>query len=140
MANDAYIAFADDDADDQEMLVKRFHKHDPGIRFKFFKDGQELTHFLDACPDSDLPKVVFLDYKMPILTGADVLKALQADKRYNAIRKVVWSTSGNTQYVTECIRYGAEKYFVKPNDVLELDEIITQIATLFHAGEANRQS
>jgi len=140
MANAAYIAFADDDADDQEMLFKRFLKHDPGIRLKLFKDGQELTHYLETCPDSDLPTVVLLDYKMPIVTGANVLRTLQADKRYDAIRKVVWSTSGNNQYVSECIKYGAEKYFAKPNDVRELDEIIAQIAALFHAGEANRQS
>ncbi len=140
MANAAYIAFADDDADDQEMLVKRFLKHHPDTKFKFFKDGQELTHYLEACPDSDLPTVVLLDYKMPIVTGADVLRALQADKRYDAVRKVVWSTSGNNQYVSECMTYGAEKYFAKPNDVRELDEIITQIAALFYASEASRQS
>jgi CheY-like chemotaxis protein len=140
MANAPYIAFADDDADDQDMLVKRFLKHYPGTQFRFFGDGQELTRFLDACPDSDLPRLVLLDYKMPILTGADVLRTLQADKRYNAIRKVVWSTSGNTQYVSECMQYGAEKYFAKPNDVQELDEIITQLSDIFRASETSRQS
>jgi DNA-binding NarL/FixJ family response regulator len=140
MAKAAYIAFADDDSDDQEMLVKRFLKYHPDTQFQLFKDGQELTHYLEACPDSDLPAVVLLDYKMPIVTGADVLRILQAGKRYDAVRKVVWSTSGNNQYVSECMRNGAEKYFAKPNDVRELDEIITQIAALFYAGEASRQS
>ena len=140
MANAPYIAFADDDADDQDMLVKRFLKHHPGIQFRFFRDGQELTRFLDTCPDSDLPRVVLLDYKMPMQTGADVLRILQAHRRYNAIRKVVWSTSGNTQYVSECMQYGAEKYFAKPNNVQELDEIITQLSEIFRASETSRRS
>ena len=140
MANAPYIAFADDDADDQDMLVKRFLKHHPGIQFRFFRDGQELTRFLDTCPDSDLPRVVLLDYKMPMQTGADVLRILQAHRRYNTIRKVVWSTSGNTQYVSECMQYGAEKYFAKPNNVQELDEIITQLSEIFRASETSRRS
>jgi CheY-like chemotaxis protein len=140
MADAPYIAFADDDADDQEMLVKRFLKHYPGTPFRFFRDGRELTSYLDTCPDSDLPRLVLLDYKMPIVTGADVLRTLQGDKRYDAIRKVVWSTSGNSQYVAECMQYGAEKYFAKPNNVQELDEIITQLSEIFRASETSRRS
>jgi CheY-like chemotaxis protein len=140
MADAPYIAFADDDADDQDMLAKRFLKHHPGTPFRFFRDGQELIRFLDTCPDSDLPGLVLIDYKMPIQTGADVLRTLQADRRYNAVRKVVWSTSGNTQYVSECMQYGAEKYFAKPNNVQELDEIITQLSAIFRASETSRQT
>jgi YesN/AraC family two-component response regulator len=38
------------------------------------------------------------------------------------------------------MRYGAEKYFAKPNDVQELDEIITQLSDIFRASETSRQS
>ena len=127
MLKTPYIALADDDLDDQEMLAHRILKKHPGIPFKFFNDGQEITRYLEMCPTSNLPALVILDYKMPIKTGADVLKALQADNRYNVIRKVVWSTSGNNQYVTECMRYGAEKYFTKPNSIEQLDEIVSQL-------------
>ncbi len=130
MANAPYIALADDDADDQEMLAHRILKKHPGIPIKFFGDGQEVTRYLENCPTADLPALLILDYKMPLQTGADVLKTIQADKRYDAVHKIVWSTSGNNQYVSECMRYGAEKYFTKPNDIRQLDDIVSQLSEI----------
>jgi CheY-like chemotaxis protein len=133
MAKTPYIALADDDADDQEMLARRFLERYPDTVFKFFRDGQEIIHFLEACPTSALPHLIVLDYKMPMLNGVDVLKVLSRDSRYDAIHKIVWSTSGNHQYIDECMQNGAEKYLTKPNDISELDEIITQLSAVFQS-------
>jgi two-component response regulator ARR-A family len=133
MPSAPYIAFADDDADDQEMLASRFLKRHPGTPIRFFKDGLEITRFLEECPNDELPAVLLLDYKMPLLTGAEVLKTLKADSRYDGVRKIVWSTSGNNQYVSECMQYGAEKYFTKPTDIEELDAIVTQLSDVLRA-------
>jgi CheY-like chemotaxis protein len=134
MLKTPYIAVADDDPDDQEMLANRILKKHPGIPIKFFNDGQEITRYLETCPTPGLPALVILDYKMPIKTGAEVLKTLQADNRFNVIRKIVWSTSGNNRYVTECLRYGAEKYFTKPNSIEQLDEMVSQLDDILRAG------
>jgi CheY-like chemotaxis protein len=133
MANAPYIALADDDLDDQEMLAQRILKNHPDIPFKFFQDGQEITSYLQNCPTSDLPTLLILDYKMPILTGADVLKIIQKDNRYDTIRKIVWSTSSNNHYASECRQYGAEKYFTKPNSIRELDDILTQLSDVLRS-------
>lgn len=125
-----YIALADDDVDDQEMLAERFLQRYPGTVFKFFMDGEEIIRFLEACPSSELPFLLILDYKMPLSTGAEVLKTLHRDSRYDPIHKIIWSTSGNQQYVAECIEYGAEKYFTKPTDIKQLDVIITQLSVI----------
>jgi CheY-like chemotaxis protein len=130
MTNAPYIALADDDDDDQEMLAHHILKSHPGIPFKFFKNGLEVTRYLERCPTPDLPAILILDYKMPMQTGAEVLKILQKDSRYNAIRKVVWSTSGNHQYVSECLQYGAERYFTKPNNIQQLDDIVAQLTEI----------
>ena len=130
MATTPYIALADDDSEDQEILAARIRKSYPGILFKFFQNGEEVARYLKACPDSDLPALLILDYKMPIQTGVDVLKTLQADNRYKAIRKVVWSTSGNNQFISECMQYGAEKYFVKPHNIQQLDDLVTQLSVI----------
>jgi CheY-like chemotaxis protein len=140
MANDPYIALADDDADDQQMLADRILKGHPTIPIKFFKDGQEVIRYLENCPSSELPTLLILDYKMPMYTGADVLKTLQTDKRYNAIRKIAWSTSSNKQYAAECLRYGAERYFIKPNSIQQLDEIVGEMEELLRAAETRGQA
>jgi two-component system response regulator (stage 0 sporulation protein F) len=126
-----YIAFADDDAEDQELLAEQFLKHYPGTSFRFFHNGEQIARYLEKCPTAELPVLVLLDYKMPIRTGADVLKTLQGNKRYYQVRKIVWSTSGDNEYVSECMNYGAEKYFTKPNDMRELEVIIAELVEIF---------
>lgn len=74
---------------------------------------------------------------MPIITGAEVLKILSRDSRYDAIHRVVWSTSGNHQYVSECLQNGAEKYFAKPTDMQQLDGIIIQLSAILQIAEAD---
>jgi CheY-like chemotaxis protein len=140
MANHApYIAFADDDADDQEMLADRFLQRHPDVVFKFFKDGGEIGRYLEYCPTMELPSLLILDYKMPIHTGADILKALYKDVRYSGMHKVVWSTSGNKEYVTQCLKYGAEKYFTKPDNINGLDAIIDQLSRFFPGAPAGQE-
>ena len=136
----AYIAFADDDADDREMLADRFLKLHPDIPIAFFNEGQEIIRYLENCPTADLPAVLLLDYKMPMKTGADVLRTLQPDSRYDKVRKIVWSTSGNKQYATECLKYGAGKYFTKPDDIQQLDVIVTHLADIFHSTRTGGQN
>jgi len=140
MATTPYIALADDDEEDKEMLAAHFLERHPGTVFKFFRDGQEIIRFLEACPTSAFPHLIVLDYKMPMLTGADVLKILSRDSRYDAIHKIVWSTSGHDQYVAECMQNGADKYLTKPNDISELDETITQLSAVFQRALASTPS
>lgn len=125
-----YIVFADDDGDDQEMLADRFLKSHPAMAFKFFKDGSEVLQYLEDCPVGELPYLLLLDYKMPRLTGVEVLKALHNDHRYDQIHKIVWSTSGNNEYVSQCLLFGAKRYFTKPTNMQELDTIVQQLSQL----------
>ena len=125
-----YIVFADDDSDDQEMLADRFLKSHPAMAFKFFKDGNEVLRYLEDCPAGELPCLLLLDYKMPRLTGVEVLKALREDHRYDQIHKIVWSTSGNSEYANQCLQLGARQYFTKPTSMQELDTIVLQISLL----------
>ena len=128
-----YILVAEDDEDDQRLFIKHFTEAAPGASVKFFKDGNEVLSFLEKCPVYQLPKVLLLDYRMPILNGNQVLKTITSNPRYNAIRKFVWSTSDNPDHIHECTTHGAEHYFKKPNSVAELNEIITVISKAYNS-------
>lgn len=130
MANSPYIALADDDPEDQELLADRILKDHPDISFKFFSDGLTIIQYLEHCPCSGLPAMIILDYKMPKQGGADVLKILQNNSKYDDVRKVIWSTSDNIQYVTECMQYGVDKYFTKPISMEQLDHIVHELCDI----------
>jgi CheY-like chemotaxis protein len=125
MNNDLpYILLADDDPDDREALIHPFVQQNPNVRVVVMGDGQELLHFLERCPVDALPALILMDYKMPILTAAEVLEKLAGDDRYTEIPKLVWSTSDRAEYVDRCMRHGAVAYFAKPSSLAELANIV----------------
>ena len=125
-----YILLADDDGDDQELLTESILQHQPSVAIKTVNNGPQVLAWLDECPDEQLPAMLILDYKMPILNAAQVLDELNANDRYAELPKVVWSTSTNRQHIDECLSKGALGYFPKPNDVSELAAITEKILSL----------
>ncbi len=130
-----YILLADDDSDDQELLTESILLHRPSAQIKTVNNGPQLLAWLDECPDEQLPAMLILDYKMPMLNAAQVLDELNSNSRYSDLPKVVWSTSSNRQHVDECLSRGALGYFPKPNDVTELAAITVSILSLCECGE-----
>ena len=126
-----YILLADDDDDDQDLLMESILQRHPSATIKTVNNGQQVLAWLDGCPDEQLPAMLILDYKMPLLNAAQVLDELNAKGRYAGLPTVVWSTSSNRSHIEECLRKGALKYFPKPTNVAELDVITESILSLF---------
>ena len=126
-----YILLADDDPDDRDSLIHPFVQQNPGVRVVSFGDGRELLGFLQDCPNDELPVLILMDYKMPFWTAADILEKLAGDPRYANIPKIVWSTSGRSEYVDRCVQNGASQYFTKPNPLPELASIVERLTRLF---------
>jgi CheY-like chemotaxis protein len=127
-----YILIADDDLEDQEFLADRFRNLNPTAAIKCMDNGFVTLSWLEDQPDDQLPRIIVIDYKMPGLTGAEVLRVL-SESRYNGIAKVVWSNSNNKQYIDECMTKGAIKYFVKPSSKQEFDELVNYLSEYINA-------
>jgi CheY-like chemotaxis protein len=138
-AEQPYILLAEDDPDDQDAFSEAFMRLNPEVPLKIVQDGQELLDFLDACPDARLPAIIVLDYKMPKLTGADVLRYLAVCRRFNHIPKIVWSTSAREKDITECLQLGAANYFTKPATNQELEDFIVGINAFVYRQSRNMQ-
>src|ERR1700724_1560271 len=97
--NVPYILLADDDPDDQELLVLALLKELPSIGVEYINNGDRVIDWLEACAPADLPALILLDYKMPVFTAPEVLEHLAADHRYASMPKFVWSTSARTDHI-----------------------------------------
>lgn len=124
------ILIADDDPDDQDLFIEALLRQSPDAVIKSVWNGQEVLSYLASCPDMDLPSLLLLDFKMPILNAVEVLEQLREDVRYLPIPKVVWSTSNRPEYIDSCMEMGAAVYFVKPNDPKELSNITGKVLSL----------
>jgi Response regulator containing CheY-like receiver, AAA-type ATPase, and DNA-binding domains len=124
------ILLADDDMEDQEILEDAILQLEPITEVRIVANGQQVIEFLQNCTDTDLPSLIILDYKMPILNAAEVLERIHPNARFQTIPKVVWSSSKQPEHVQVCIDKGAVNYFVKPNKINDLRQIVSQMLAI----------
>lgn len=126
-----YILIADDDFEDSQMLAENFRLQNPGVDITCVQDGNQALSFLVGQDVRKLPVMIVVDYQMPQLSGVELLRLLQAQEKYRNITKVIWSTSCNKKHIDECLSYGANRYFVKPDEMAGLDRIVTDLTSLY---------
>lgn len=125
-----YIFLAEDDIDDQELLIEAMADHAENIKIETATNGRKAILFLENLPDHSLPCLIILDYNLPELDGAEILKVLSNHKRYHHVPKVVWSTSNSQMYKQVCLEGGAQAYFVKPSDVSGIKQLAKEMLSL----------
>jgi CheY-like chemotaxis protein len=116
------VLIGEDDLDDQELLKEIFSTIDGTFILVFAANGSQVLSYLEKNPDQ-LPCLIILDYNMPGLNGAEILKELKKGSHYNSIPKIIWSTSKSGTYKDICLELGANDYLVKPSNVNDLVEI-----------------
>ena len=115
--NGRYIIFADDDADDLELITGFFKQYNRTVHVLEFKDGKEVITFLDDFAlNASAPLLIVLDINMPRLNGKETLLAIRRHPVFRNIPVVLYSTSSSVKDETFCKEYGAS-WMIKPNNV-----------------------
>ena len=93
------------------------------------EDGQEAVDYLGGAgkfADRDkypLPSVVFLDLKLPFLSGHDVLAWIRRQKELESLVVIVLTSSNEASDLSRCYSLGANSYLVKPPTPEQLEEL-----------------
>jgi len=119
-----FILIGEDDIDDQELLKEVFASVDNSFRLLFANSGEQVLSVLHKLKGDQLPCLILLDYNMPILNGADILKELNNESRYADIPRIIWSTSGFDTFKNTCLALGASDYLIKPSSLKEMANIV----------------
>ena len=125
-----FILFGEDDKDDEDFLKEVFFDIDNSFFLHFVNNGSKLVSFLNQVPVDRLPRLLVLDYNMPELNGAEILRILQQHDRYNSLPKIIWSTSGSEIYKKKCLELGADEYIIKPSNVNDLKTIVHHMLSI----------
>ncbi len=123
------ILIAEDDLDDQELISYAFSQIDAEYQLHIVNNGKEAVDYLSALPDEALPCLLVLDYNMPELNGAEVIKILSSNERYRNLPKIVFSTSDSPKYIDHCLSVGANEYMVKPSTIDGIKEAIIKMVS-----------
>jgi CheY-like chemotaxis protein len=128
-----YILIGEDDLDDEELLTEIFNSVDKSFAQKFFNNGQKLLNHLKEIGDHELPCLILLDYNMPEMNAAELLREIKNDSRYDHIPKVIWSTSKSNLYRDISLELNATDYIIKPSNVKELTEAVRHMLSFCHS-------
>ena|SRR6476661_3176855 len=128
--NSRTILIAEDDFDDQELIMEALLAADPHLSMHTVLNGNAVLRYLNNCTPDQLPQLLILDYNLPELDGAEVLQQLLQNGRYRSIPKIVWSTSNAAQYQARCMQLGATVYLVKPCTVTGIEAMAHQMVAL----------
>ncbi len=75
---------------------------------------------------SNLPDIILLDVKMPVLNGLDVCKRLKAEDQTKKIPIIMLSAKAQAKEIEEGYKAGADKYLCKP---IGFPDILKEIET-----------
>lgn len=114
------IFLADDDPDDQEILLQAFQQLTDSHHLRMVNSGIELIELLSNTNDHELPCLIVLDYNMPGLNGKQVLNFLQNADRYENIPKVIYTTSNSPLDKSEILSIGARDFLTKASSAKDI--------------------
>jgi CheY-like chemotaxis protein len=125
------LLLVEDNALDAELTIRALKSGGLANKLHWVKDGQEALDFLFrrnqyAGRDEAVPRLVFLDLKMPRVDGIEVLKAIKADERTRRIPVVVMTSSQEEKDVAQSYDLGVNSYVVKPVDFNALVQLAHQ--------------
>ena len=121
------ILLVEDDVDDQDFITEALLRIDSQLSIHTVSNGTKVLPFLETLADDSLPNLLILDYNLPEVDGAEVLQMLRQNSRYEAIAKVVWSTSNAPQFKASSLKLGAATYLVKPSTIAGIESMAQQM-------------
>ena len=122
------ILLVEDNTDEVDLAMRVLAKEVPKCRVTRVSDGVEALDYLAGEESTSLPKVIFLDLKLPRLNGLEVLRVIKSDLRTRNIPVVIMTSSLEQRDVIDCYTLGANSYIVKPIDFREYFKVIANIA------------
>jgi two-component system response regulator len=126
-----YVLLVDDNADDVALMLRVFTR--AGVlghhEIVVTRDGAQAVDFLlgPGAGAHPLPKVIFLDLKMPRVDGLEVLRRVRADPRTRRVPVVVLTSSDEERDVRQSYDLGANSYVRKPEDATRFSEAVSAV-------------
>ncbi|MBI5688072.1 MAG: response regulator [Verrucomicrobia bacterium] len=127
------ILLVEDTADDEHLVKRVFTQINLINNLMVVRDGAEALDYLHGTgvhakrDTTQMPAVVFLDLKLPKVSGLEVLRRIRADDRTKLLPVVILSSSQEEQDLIHSYHLGANSYIHKPVDFTEFTEAIQQL-------------
>jgi two-component system, response regulator len=131
--NAVEILLVEDNPQDAELMIRALRKQKLANRIHVAEDGEVALDFLfckGKFSDRDFsqsPKVIFLDLKLPKVSGLEVLQELKSNPRTQTLPVVVVTSSRENPDIKKAYELGVNSYVVKPVNFDDFLKAMSQI-------------
>lgn len=122
------ILLVEDSPTDAELMMDALEEGAIQHRVSHVEDGEEALHFLMAS-DKARPDLILLDYRLPKLSGVEVLEQIKEDPQLRLIPVVVMTSV--EQAIPESYLYQANCCVVKPTTQEEFALAVRRIESFW---------
>ncbi len=128
------VMVIEDDPDLRDLLAVAFERH--GLDAKVVANGREALDILTS-PTANAPEAIVTDVRLPEFSGITLLAGLRAGG-FVSTPMIVMTAYADANVTQRVARLGVDALFVKPFDVDELCETLTQFVAHRRAVAASR--
>ncbi|MDX2283673.1 MAG: response regulator [Bacteroidia bacterium] len=127
------ILLVEDNPSDIDLTRRAFEKSHILNPLAVAEDGQEALDYLFGTgayagrDPADLPALILLDLKLPIINGLEVLRKIREDERTRRLPVVILTSSREEQDVAMGYDLGVNSYIRKPVDFQQFVEAVRQL-------------
>jgi two-component system, response regulator len=124
------ILLVEDDPHDVELIRLAFDDHPLLNQIDFVSDGEQALQYLfdyDSLNPRPLPRFIWLDLKLPKVSGVQVLEAIRNHSRTRNLVVVIMSSSQEDNDLHTCYELGVNSYVVKPLELQQFLEVSRQV-------------
>jgi CheY-like chemotaxis protein len=131
MHTDPRILIVEDNPDDEALLMRQLRKAELAEHVKTINDGKTALEYLTGKGTKlDRLSAIFLDLKLPRLSGLKLLEAIRADERITDVPVIVMTSSNSPEELEACRVLGVSCFVCKP---LTFTSFAKAFADTFHA-------
>jgi CheY-like chemotaxis protein len=129
MTTSAAILLVEDNEDDVFLMKRALKAAGISNPLLVVEDGQQAVDYLEGKNEyvdratHPAPAIVFLDLKLPLKQGLDVLAWIRKQKTLESLVVVVLTSSSEPSDLKEAYRLGANSYVVKPPTASQLQDL-----------------
>lgn len=139
-SNKGTILLVEDNPDEVELMKIALKRAEFTNPLQVLKDGQEALYYLQGENQySDrstypIPCLMFLDLKLPRVSGPSVLRWIKNHPKLRVIPVIVLTSSREPGDLTTAYELGANSFLTKPAKLSEFVEMVKMTATYWISG------
>ena len=124
------IVCIDDHEQDIKLLQRVIERELKNINLITYNDSETaIEQIMDGTLSQYNPSLLFIDIKMPKISGFDILQTLRQDKNYQTVPKIVLSSSAQKSDIKQAFDLSCNSYIAKPTSFPKFKETIIYAIT-----------